>query len=65
MIDPNVVVEIFMGVNRVQETTAFLLEALKVCVRVHSSSPLKCVLSCYDSYVVIANKLVRVFCSGS
>jgi clathrin heavy chain len=32
MIDPNVVFEIFMGANRVQETTAFLLEALKVCV---------------------------------
>mmetsp|Transcript_16634 Transcript_16634/g.24631 ORF Transcript_16634/g.24631 Transcript_16634/m.24631 type:complete len:1761 (+) Transcript_16634:142-5424(+) len=29
MIDPNTVVEIFMGLNRVQETTAFLLEALK------------------------------------
>jgi clathrin heavy chain len=30
MVDANTVVEIFMGVNRVQETTAFLLEALKV-----------------------------------
>ncbi|CAM9577248.1 unnamed protein product [Chrysoparadoxa australica] len=29
LIDPNTVVEIFMGMNRVQETTAFLLEALK------------------------------------
>ena len=28
-IDPNAVVEIFMGLNRIQETTAFLLEALK------------------------------------
>mmetsp|Transcript_20888 Transcript_20888/g.27094 ORF Transcript_20888/g.27094 Transcript_20888/m.27094 type:complete len:1733 (+) Transcript_20888:121-5319(+) len=29
LIDPNQVVEIFMGANRIQETTAFLLEALK------------------------------------
>jgi len=29
LIDPNAVVEVFMGANRVQETTAFLLEALK------------------------------------
>ena len=29
LVDPNAVVEIFMGLNRIQETTAFLLEALK------------------------------------
>ncbi|KAJ8601991.1 hypothetical protein CTAYLR_002731 [Chrysophaeum taylorii] len=29
LVDPNTVVEIFMGANRIQETTAFLLEALK------------------------------------
>ena len=29
LVDPNSVVEIFMAANRIQETTAFLLEALK------------------------------------
>ena len=29
LVDPTAVVEIFMGLNSIQETTAFLLEALK------------------------------------
>eukprot|EP00953_Heterococcus_sp_UTEX-ZZ885_P025002 13620-Heterococcus_DN1.PRE.2 len=59
MIDPNVVFEIFMGANRVQETTAFLLEALKqVVVQRMQQQMERSMLSCSS---LLKDKLVLLF----